>query len=386
MNVDKATIAVTGVGMVSTLGLDVVTSCAAAHAGLIRRNELEFEVFDHNSGDSIAIKGCSVPQVTYGFEKMGRLIALGAAAFKDLLNRSLAKHWSENIGFVVHIGNRFYENYQYEIELRQQIKDSDIFAEVSKSYRSELANQEEWAKHHFIENLLKSVGGEREIGINQIFLGGSACANDTLQIVMNFLKEGKMKKCIFMTIDSLLETSMLEALQQLGLLGSEVNPGGIIPGEAAACILLEKHKDINQSELKTLGIIETPFTRVSSNHRFSDNPPDPLALTTVIKNAIGSSPSPELIKELIGVNNGDRYRSSEISTTLVALSTQNVFTVNPVHVSACEAFGEIGAASLGVLICMAVCGFERGYIQGPKVLLWMVSDDGKKGAVIISKT
>ncbi len=30
MNVDKATIAVTGVGMVSALALDVVTSCAAA--------------------------------------------------------------------------------------------------------------------------------------------------------------------------------------------------------------------------------------------------------------------------------------------------------------------------------------------------------------------
>ncbi len=53
-------LAIVGLGMVSSLGLDRKTSCAAARAGLNRSKELEFEIDAGEDNQTEAINGHTI--------------------------------------------------------------------------------------------------------------------------------------------------------------------------------------------------------------------------------------------------------------------------------------------------------------------------------------
>ncbi len=44
--IDKNSIGITAIGMVTSLGHTAALSCAAAHAGLVRSSELDYEILD----------------------------------------------------------------------------------------------------------------------------------------------------------------------------------------------------------------------------------------------------------------------------------------------------------------------------------------------------
>ena len=70
--------------MVSSLGYDVRTACAAARAGLVRRTELPFTILENDSSPGLAV-GHPAPLLGGGFEGDGRLIRLLEGAFRDLM-------------------------------------------------------------------------------------------------------------------------------------------------------------------------------------------------------------------------------------------------------------------------------------------------------------
>ena len=74
---------VTGIGMVSSLGLDVVTSCAAARAGIVRAQELDVQIVDRETQDLVPVVGHVIP-LTQGFTHTGRLLRIAQLALADL--------------------------------------------------------------------------------------------------------------------------------------------------------------------------------------------------------------------------------------------------------------------------------------------------------------
>ena len=82
-------LAVTGIGMVSPLGLDVVSSCAAARAGIRRIVEIDDLIVNNAAGAEAApVAVHRVPLISAGFFGVARLRQLGNAALADLL-----AHW-----------------------------------------------------------------------------------------------------------------------------------------------------------------------------------------------------------------------------------------------------------------------------------------------------
>ena len=78
-------IVVTAQGMVSSLGLDAATSCAAARAGLRRAQELDTLKFASLDGREIQCTiGHQAPIITHGFEGAARLAQLVTGALRDL--------------------------------------------------------------------------------------------------------------------------------------------------------------------------------------------------------------------------------------------------------------------------------------------------------------
>src|SRR5215213_5861605 len=75
MATDEDQLVVTGLGMVSGLGLDVETSCAAARAGFSGAAQLSFTLINPLTNDPEPVIGHQVP-FTVGFEGFGRLLRL----------------------------------------------------------------------------------------------------------------------------------------------------------------------------------------------------------------------------------------------------------------------------------------------------------------------
>ena len=70
--------------MVSPLGLDAVSSCAAARADV--RNIIEIDdilVADADGTEISPVSVCRVPLISAGFFGFGRLLQLGAAGLAD---------------------------------------------------------------------------------------------------------------------------------------------------------------------------------------------------------------------------------------------------------------------------------------------------------------
>ena len=62
------TIAITGLGMVSSLGLNVINSCAAARAGIFRANELDYlSIFEEESGNMVPVTAHTLTGFAEGF-------------------------------------------------------------------------------------------------------------------------------------------------------------------------------------------------------------------------------------------------------------------------------------------------------------------------------
>src|SRR5687767_8390419 len=80
---DEDQLVVTGLGMVSGLGLDVATSCAAARAGLSGAGQLSFTLINPLTNDPEPVIGHQVP-LAVGFEGFGRLLRLAQLAVQDL--------------------------------------------------------------------------------------------------------------------------------------------------------------------------------------------------------------------------------------------------------------------------------------------------------------
>ena len=93
--------AITASGMVSSLGCNVETSCAASRAGIVRTSELDyFPTRSPVDGAASGISGHVIPELTRGFEGYARLSRIAKGALSDLIRKMSGAFWhSQRVGF-----------------------------------------------------------------------------------------------------------------------------------------------------------------------------------------------------------------------------------------------------------------------------------------------
>jgi hypothetical protein len=92
-------VAISGMGLVSSLGVGAVTACAAARAGLSRPRELVDQmVFDPVEVEMRSLCAHTVGTTTDGLSRLGRLARLGSLGLADFVESSAltAREWSES--------------------------------------------------------------------------------------------------------------------------------------------------------------------------------------------------------------------------------------------------------------------------------------------------
>ncbi|HYO51812.1 hypothetical protein [Archangium sp.] len=80
--------------------------------------------------------------------------------------------------------------------------------------------------------------------------------------------------------------------------------------------------------------------------------------------------------------NGESYRATEWVYAYLRTGKRHRDPLALWHPSDC--YGDVGAASGAIQIGIALSAFRRRYARGPHPLVWASSDDGLRGAALLS--
>lgn len=359
---------ITAAEMITAVGPDRLNSCAAIRAGLVRSQQIPyFSILDNESQEVTPLVGRSIRGLTEGFFVQGLWVRLGAACLDVLVENaglpgpSATKFWSRTglLAVTPPIDDgRFDCNGGYTV------------AKLKEAYLGRLS-----------QVLRFSIATEN---MDVVPLGhtGTVAA---LERAATMITEHGLERIVVLSVDSYLDPLTLDWLVEFERLKTPTSPTGLIPGEAAACFVVEACGKVGDKGAAVRALVHEPALGSEENHYFSGERTQGAALAGVILQALATSrnTSTTFSGDVISDVNGEEWRTYEFACARVRLSKQIGSQAH--FVLPATTLGEIGCASGAVAICIAMSSFERNYAQQDSVLIASSSDNGGVGAVLVSK-
>ncbi len=373
-------LAVTGIGMVSPLGLDAVTSCAAARAGLRRAEELDdFFQAEEEGGEPVPIVGHRVPLVAHGLFGFARLAQIAAAGLDDLKSRT-PRLGEGRLGFILLAGSAVYS--AAAIEQARNSPDTDPLELES------LVAREKALDERITEALLATIVRRSALSVEPSLRATirSTCVGLVPALVQaqEWLSSRACDRCVIGAVDSLVDPSTLEALLDLRMVKTAAIPVGMIPGEAAAFFVLEPARGVTArgSEVGALLVAQTTATgrpSFASNGTQADGEG---AFAGAVAQTLATSAGEPFRGPLVTNLNGDEHRARVWSDMLLRLRPTNDITGVPVWLP-CLAFGDTGAATGCISIAMLAHAWARRYSPAPRALVCLQDDAGGRAVIAV---
>lgn len=337
-----AQIVITGRGLITPVGLSTAASCAALRAGVARLQELPAGLVDPASNEEKPVCGGLVPLAELVAEpEAGRVARLAHYALAEALASCLGS-----------------KPPQGEIGLYLGLDDQEDAVPVLAACR----------------NLLPQANA-------QPFIEGRCAGLLALQAALRALQQGQIAAAVVGGVDSLIRPTVLQRLIEEDLLQSPTNPQGIVPGEGAGFLVLEKAEEaerrgvVPQALLLAAALADEPTAG-------SEEVNQALGLTTALRQAIteagGLQAPPLVICDL----NGDRYRALEWSFAAMRTLGHLHGEVPLWHPADC--LGDTGAASGLINLLWASEALGKGYARADRALIWGASDNCKRAAAILA--
>lgn len=375
-------VCITGMGMVTALGLDVNTSCAAARAGISRAQELEyFPVRSLENGAVSDVIGHNVPEITRGFEGNARLLRLMQAGLADLQRQVPSAPWKS-------APTAFYLSLPHP---RRTLTGLGLIPDEDERQRKRKEAKETEQKpldksmpQHLLVKAARLCGWPGEPVLKFAATTGNTGVAEAISKAASDLWRGDVDIAIVGGADSLLDENTLEWLEQTGRLKTQDMPVGMQPGEAAAFHVLERLGSSKRKSLPLFVIVERIELGHDDRSLFSGQSPDGQGLARVLDKMDGAwvygEDHPAWI---ITDQNGGAFAATEWGHSVVRLCNRSTAFQRHLLWYPCVSFGDTGAASGAVAICLAFQSFIRGYAPAPNAVLALSSDDGNRGAVLL---
>jgi 3-oxoacyl-[acyl-carrier-protein] synthase-1 len=347
--------------MATAFAPNLPDSCAAVRAGISRIAELK--VISLSESEALGqepVTGCAAPYIAPGLMGFAKVLVLGEAALTDLLSRRpLARDVLHRAGVFVNLSNAFYEDAWFDRRVAEDPRPPSAV----------------WAKRceGVIPVLLQRCGVEIPVQHHHLCFGGHAGFVQCLQHAASLLSAGRLDGCLVGGIDSCIDPGFLRGAAAAGVLKTSANAAGFIPGEAAAFVWIERRPgDGPAALLRHTSLVE------NGPGRLSDDPPDGAALASAIRQVLS-----EPLVSILGDLNGDDYRAREWGNALVRLRARHDLADVPLRIP-CLAFGDTGAASGPVGLCLGAAAQSRGWLPPGVLVQWLVSDSGSRAALSFS--
>lgn len=373
--------------MASSLGPSAVEVCAAARAGISRASEGTLETEDPVSGFPMLLPVHVLAGTTDGFEGPGRLFRLASLALGDVVRSSgLPQAELGKVALILHVAGDFHAraaaaaDVSVPLDALRQGAIASGAAETMEAYGRRLENA-----------LLKRLVERAKVAPAQARLvrGGPTAFFTALETAAMLLERKEVSTCLVGSVDAPADPSVMSVWESLGMLKTPSYPVGVIAGEAAAFVLLSAEqgtrragRDTEKSAVSTQGWLEAWGLGGPGPHRFSRDRPAGRSLHEAMRRAWEAAGRAVDAKVAIANLGGDEYRALELGGAMALQGMAKLPSQFETWLPA-MAFGETGAASAAVSVCMAVRAFSRRYARGRDIAVLSMDDDGKSGCCIV---
>lgn len=324
-------------GMVSSVGLTAMASCAAIRAGLTNPTSTRFIGRDGNY-----IMGHAVP-LEQEWRGMERLAHMAAMAMEEALG-GLHHDDCERIPVVLCVAERARPG-------RAEGLENELLARIQELLGVKFARESVVVPH------------------------GRVSAAVALLQARKFLYERNAEFVLLAGVDSLLTWPTLQPLLQQDRLLTPTNSNGIMPGEGAAAVLLRKPTDKAQFVCTGLGFA------TERAHIDSGEPLRADGLTQAMKNGLADAGCQlhELDLRIADLG-GEQYYFKEAALALGRVLRERKEEFDLWHPAEC--IGETGAAAGAACLVVASMASRLKYAPGRGMLLHASADSGERAVIV----
>jgi 3-oxoacyl-[acyl-carrier-protein] synthase-1 len=203
-------------------------------------------------------------------------------------------------------------------------------------------------------------------------LGSAGCARAMESAARN-LRENPQRPVLIACIDSWIQPETLEWLDSMRLLHSDSNRWGFVPGEAAGLILLGA-KPATGDRIAGYGCAEEPNPATSGRLCIGDG------LSEAMQSALRGLPALQTVERIYTDMNGEPSRAEEYG--FACLRAGRAVLDSESFVAPADCWGDIGAASIPLLLAMA-CSEAEG--ASPYHMVTGSSPGGLRGAILVER-
>jgi len=352
----RLAMAITGLGMRSSIGMDAAGACAALRAGIVRAREVPDVTILNEDGTPEHPIAHPVETVR-GFQGKAKLLALAMPAFKEVLAQGgLQGLPLERTGLYLALPPRLMPQAGGAREGSRELLLCDRLVQWASLSVPRKNQREFWLGHAGVPHALEQ-----------------ACQE---------LAAGRLERCILGGVDSLLDSQTVQALHQRRRLKSQDAPDGLQPGEAAAFFVLEPLKSALQRRAQVHGLV-TGVAFLSDESREEQSVPG-AALGHCVTSLL-SSPSMGERAWFISDLNGEPSRSMEWGNLLVRLTASHPGLRQAPLWHPASSLGDTGTASAAIGLCAVVRAFTRKYAPAEVALVLSSSDGPARGAIRVER-
>ncbi len=347
---------VTGLALATSLGVDAVSACAAARAGLVRPALLPVVIPNADTLEPEPVVGHPVPGLAAGFAGVGRLLRLLDLALDDLAAQVPPETLASATWLVAFP------------EAPPPQPPPDLLPEDAPDAPPPEPSAPRLTPEAVRRTLARVTGAPLPADRLATFEGRAGFIR-AMGHAAQLASAGKT--AIVGALDSLVDGAVVRAMAEHGRLAAPGERVGFQPGEAAAFVVVAPGGTAG-----ALGRIGGGALAHEPAHLYSGRP----ALGRALAEAVGRLPGAGALWPVSDCN-GEVWRSAEWGHAAVrheALRESVGRTLYPA-----TAVGETGAASAAVGLAFALRAFARGYAPSPTALLLAADALGPRGALLV---
>jgi len=330
-------------GMVTCVGFNAESSCAAMRAGI--RNVVETNLWDKYSGTYLPAGRVALPHWWVG---VGKLADLVAPAIEECF---AAAGPVQAAAIPVMLGvappNRPY---------RFRGLDETILSEIGHKFGFRLHPDSRLISNDHISVVI------------------------ALREAIDLLASGKAPCVVIAAVDSLVDQRIVEYYLEKRRLLTPLETNGFCVGEAGAAVLVAPANQDGKGGLTIRGVgLGSEPANIDG-----EEPVKGEGLTEVVRHALrrGGLTIQDIHYRITDLN-GEHYKFKEMVLAMGRFArkpTAKVFDIwHPI-----EYIGDVGAAIGPLLLGVALHAGKNGYGNGPNVLCTLANDDGARAAIVTS--
>jgi 3-oxoacyl-[acyl-carrier-protein] synthase I len=329
-------------GMACSVGLSAIAACAAMRAGIAKFDELPYR---DNQGEPII--GAVVPGLEPDLRLGRRLTEILALALVDCLGERPPIP-TANIPLLVGLAE-----------------------EGRPGGGASLADTLLVGVQAILEQTFHPT-------LSRAIPNGHTAGLEALRFARELLQNSDVPACLVCGVDSFINARSLLWLDQKWRLKRKTNSNGVIPGEAAGAVLVQRAPPKSGAAMHVAGL----GFAMENVHILSEEPFLGLGLAEATRNALGETALPlhEMDFRLSDVT-GESYGFKEQALLLARLmrGRRNEF---PIWHCA-DSIGDTGAAAGVCHLVRAFEAFSKGYAPGKNAIGFASNVGGKRAAVIL---